>query len=297
MLRFANIGFVRPAFTRKPVMSWLIRFGFSVFDTPTLHLLMNDNTQLARLEYEVGNFFNAVKFSQYALARDNDDADAWVILGLSLMKRCDFIGAIDALENAALICPLDNDGRFTLAVAYGAVGRATLSRDLLMALATSGHVDAPELLKIAAGLEAVDEPVLAMESCRQAGKIAPDAALVHYQMGYYATLCNYPPSVSEALIRHAVGLEPKNVHFRIGLASLLIRLDRKEEAMAALDSTIPDRLGEVTCKCCLKRIANVFFDCDDVERARLCATRLATLETEGTKGVPHAKPASRETVA
>jgi len=146
-----------------------------------------------------------------------------------------------------------------------------------MTLATSDQIEPPQLLRIATGLEAVDEPRLAMEACRQAGKRAPEIPEVHYQMGYYAQLCGYPISISEALVRHAIDLAPNNFHFRIGLASLLIRLGRKGEAIAVVDRMIPDRLSEVTCRCCLKRIANLFFDCDDLDRARLCARRLKQL--------------------
>src|SRR6056297_821876 len=240
---------------------------------------MKINLKIARREYERGAFLLAVKFWQYALAEDPDDAFAWLTLDHSLLKLHDRIGSIDALENAAVLQPLDTASRVELAIAYRAVGRKSLSRDLLMMVATSEQATAPEMLRIAAALEAVDEPILAMEACRQAGKISPETPEVHYQMGYYAQMTGHPASVSEALMRHAIDLDPANIHFRIGLASLLIRLGRQCEAIAVLERAIPSRLDEITCERCLRRIANLFFDRDDLHRARLCAVRLADIQS------------------
>jgi tetratricopeptide (TPR) repeat protein len=238
---------------------------------------MNESLSIAHLEFEAGRFAHAIQFAQYALAQDPDDADALTLLGMASLCFCEFDEGIDALERAALIQPLSRAVQIELAIAYGSVGRHNLSKELLMSVATSGKVSSAELLRIAAGLEAIDAPRLAMEACRQAGILNPEQPEVHYQMGYYAQQCGHPSEICESLIRHAISLDPRNVHFRIGLASLLIRLERKTDAIKVLTPVIPDRLDEVNCQCCLKRIANVFFDCDDVNRARLCASRLKTL--------------------
>ncbi|QDT04957.1 Tetratricopeptide repeat protein [Rubripirellula lacrimiformis] len=239
--------------------------------------MMSNDTFLSRTEFAAGRYRHAAQFAQYAIAQNPDSAAAWQMLGKSLMQVSDYIGAIDALEHASLLQPLDNADRISLAIAYGAIGRTSLSRDLLMAVATSDRIETLDLLQIATGLEAIDEPRLAMEACRQAGQLSPDSAEVHYQMGHYAQQCGHPVNVGEALIRHAIGLDPDNVHYRIGLSSMLIRLGRKFEAVAVIDRIIPAKLDQVTCLCCLKRIANLFFDCDDLERAKQCAERIATL--------------------
>lgn len=255
---------------------------FSPVESHANPCAMTDNLSLARQEFSVGRFRHAIQFARYALARDSDDASSLELLGVSLCKRCDFCEGIDALERAALIQPLGRESQIELAIAYGCVGRQSLSRDLLMAAAISQHVTTAGLLSIAAGLEAIDEPRLAMEACRRAGKRSPDDADVHYQMGYYAQRCGHPTSVSEALIRHAIELDPRNVHYRVGLVSMLIRVGRKLEAIAVIECVVPARLNEVSCQCCLKRIANLFFDCDDLSRAKRCAERLAVLQDKPT---------------
>ncbi|QDV57878.1 tetratricopeptide repeat protein [Rosistilla oblonga] len=238
---------------------------------------MLHSTEISVAEYQAGNYHRAIQFARYALARDDENAAAWRCLARALVQTYSIVAAIDAFENAALLQPLEPQDSISLAIAYGAAGRRGLSRDLLMTVANSDSIDVEGLLQVATGLEALDEPRLAMEACRRAGKLAPDSAQVHYQMGYYAQLAGQPVSIGEALVRHAINLEPRNLHYRIGLASMLIRLGRKCEAIAVIDHLIPKQLHEVSCLCCLKRIANLFFDGDDLHRARLCAQRIAEL--------------------
>ncbi|MEM9369195.1 MAG: hypothetical protein AAGD07_24700 [Planctomycetota bacterium] len=238
---------------------------------------MSDNLAIAAEHLAARRYRLATQFAGYVLAQEPDESEALEILGVACLQRGEFEDGIEALEQLSWLRPLPHELQVELAIAYGAVGSHRLSRDLLMNLATTCELDAKCLLRVAAGLEAVDRPRLAMEACRRAGRLAPDTAEVHYQMGYYAQVCGHPSSVSEALLRHAIDLDPRNLHFRIGLASLLLRLGRKCEAVMVIDPFIPSRLDEVTCECCLKRIANLFFDCDDLERARLCAARLAEL--------------------
>ncbi|MEM1224190.1 MAG: hypothetical protein AAGJ40_00750 [Planctomycetota bacterium] len=248
-----------------------------------------DNLDIAEAELNAGQPRLAVQFAQYAVTKDPDNERGWHLLGVAAMKVGDYPVAIDAYEQLSLRSPIGANARITLAIAYGCVGRKSLSRDLLMAVAT-GSPDADQLLRIAAGLEAVDEPQLAMEACRRAGKMMPDAAEVHYQMAYYSSLCGHPVSVAEALMRHAVSLEPENLHYRIGLSSLLIRLNRRADAIGIIEHLIPGRLEEVTCECCLKRIANLFFDLGQMEPSKQCAERLAELRDSCQVGAD--RPAS-----
>jgi tetratricopeptide (TPR) repeat protein len=276
----SGTSFYKPraaVFSTKSIYRFAFWFSLSHFDTPTLEVAMHDNVYFAEKEFVSGRYRYAVKYCEYALAREPDDVSAWLLLAKSLIQLNDIIGGVDAFENAALLSPLSRQSQIELAIAYGQLGRKLLSRDLLMIVATSDAVGASELLQIATGLEAIDEPKLAMEACRQAGLLAPENAEVHYQMSYCAALCGYPTSVTEALIRQAIDLEPQNIHYRIGLASLLTRLGRKHEAITVVGNLIPGKLDEITCLCCLKRFANLFFDCDDFGRAKACAMRLNDL--------------------
>ena len=246
---------------------------------------LDDHTTLARREYEHGRYRLAVQFAEYAIARDPENAVALRVLGQALVQRREIAGGIDALERSSLLRPLGWDAHIDLACAYGTLGKRKLSRDLLMQAGISERLNATQLLRVAAGLASADEPSLAMEACRLAGVKSPDFAEVHYQMGYYALGCGYPVSVTESLIRHAVGLEPNNIHYRLGLASLLSRIGRNVEAAEVVSSWLPDGLAAITCGSCLKRIANLFFDLGDEIRARQAAARLHELR-QPVPGLP-----------
>ncbi|QEF98276.1 Anaphase-promoting complex, cyclosome, subunit 3 [Stieleria maiorica] len=253
---------------------------------------MDNNFEIASAEFASGNYPLAVQFLQYVLARDDEHFGALRLMGLACLALNETPDGIAALEEASLLRPLDAAARIELAIGYGASGHPDLSCDLLMSEATGGRANASEMLRIAVGLEAVDEPRLAMEACRRAGAANPDSAEVHYQMGWYARRCGHSDSVVEALLRHAINLEPLNIHYRIGLASLLITLGRKSEAVLLLDLLIPESLDAVACQCCLKRIANLYFDFNDFDRASRCAQRLREIARpqSGAKVSAHSSP-------
>jgi len=211
-----------------------------------------------------------------------DSFQQLVSFGFALFKRNDFSASADALERAALIRPLSNEARITLATAYGMLGQVSLSRDLLLGLATNPSVNEVELLCIAMGFESIDQPRLAMEACRQAGKLAPESPHIHYRMAYYASKCGYPFSTVEALQRHAISLDPFNIQFRIGLAAHLLRVKRTAAALVVVRPVLPDRIEEVRCASCLKMLANLFFDNDRLAEAAVCAERLQSVLRSGT---------------
>lgn len=233
--------------------------------------------QSAAAEYSVGCYSRTIQLCQYVLARDDESFEALVLLGLSLLAVNATEEGISSLEEAALIRPLDTPTQIELAIGYGANGRSALSRDLLMGIATGHAETSDQMLRIAVGFEALDQPRLAMEACRNAGALNPESAEVHFRMSYYARQCGHAASTIEALLRRAIDLEPRNVHYRVGLASLLIRLDQPSSALTILRSVVPAELDRVTCTSCLKRIANLYFDFGEVAIAKRCAERLQAL--------------------
>lgn len=231
------------------------------------------NRSPAWIAYASGDLPEALRMADAAIDADQHDGRAWEVRGLALRDLGEPLRAADALERASLLVPVCPEARIALAHCYGTLRRRTLARELYIELVASTDPTVALLLEIAAGLEALDEPKLAMEVCRRAGWRDPEAAQVHYDMGFYAVRCGYPPQIVEALARRAVELEPGNVHYRLGLASLLTRLNRPAEAHRVVRSLSPQQIGEVTCKCCLERIGELFEQAGDAERAALCRQR------------------------
>lgn len=259
----------------------MIRWGLflSPFEWCCVMKALSDESLLEAQDFlDTGRFEQASRLAESALRYDPNRGAAWLLLGKARLRNGELRAAIEAMEHASLLTPLPDEVRLDLALAYGRAGREELSKELLMELAVSGRMSAEAMLRIAMGLEVLGDLTLAMEACRRAGREAPESPVVHYQMAYYATLCGYPASVCEALIRHAVDLDPYNMHYRVGLASLLVRMGRHEEAIGTLEKFVPGQLAEVQCSCCLKRLANLFFDAGDLERAASCAQRYARVQ-------------------
>jgi len=109
---------------------------------------------------------------------------------------------------------------------YGKIGRTQLSRDLLVELIADRDMTPELLLEVATGLDLVESSDLALKACRQAIAADPLLGQPYYALGYYASRCGYPPNYFVSLARKAISLEPRNTTFRVGLASLLLRLSR-----------------------------------------------------------------------
>ena len=236
-----------------------------------------EERRLAELEFASGNYVLAAKFAGYALAKNPDCFFAWDLLGHAALKTGRLEEGVDAFEQAALLKPLSTLSRIELAIAYGVMGRDGLSSDLLMMIALSGECSPASSLRIAFGLDLVGQPKLAVEVCRIAGRKTPDSAEIQYRMAGYLLKTGQPANLAETLLCSAVSLEPANINYRIALASLLCRFGRQSEAMDCVRDACHEQLESVSCSCCLKLLANLFFDGGETDLAKLCAARAACL--------------------
>lgn len=252
--------------------------------------IRQSNCSPAWTAYTSGHLPEALAHADAAIRADEYDGRAWEVRGLALRDLKKPLNAADAIERASLLVPICAETRIALAQCYGTLRRRTLARDLYIELVESNDLSVALLLDVAAGLEAVDEPKLAMEVCRRAGWRDPEAAQVHYDMGFYAARCGYPPHVVEALIWHAINLEPGNVKYRLGLASLLTRLHRMADAHRVVKFLSSQQIGEINCKCCLQRIGELFEQAGDAERGALCQRRLEKLNASA-EASPRSYPA------
>ncbi len=233
--------------------------------------------------YQSGQLSRAMILVNSHLVRHNDDGRGWEILGLIQYARGKVGIAVSALERAALFVPLVPAARVCLAHGYGRIGCPELSRDLLLELIDDESVSIPLLLQVAAGLDAVDQPRLAMRACQVAAQRDADHAQVYYDHGYYAARSGFPPHVTESLARKALELDPDNVRFRVGLASMLIRQDRNDEAYEFVREFSNAQIEQINCRCCLERIVQLFEEAHDYRRVVLCRQQLLSLELRGVE--------------
>lgn len=230
--------------------------------------------------YAAGDLDLASNLAEAALAENDHDGALWQLCGLIYRDRREFASCVDALERASLLIPVDALARVCLAEAYGKIGSRGLARDLFVALFDDRSMTIELLMQTAVGLDAIEQPRLAMKACQIAAQRDPERSQPYYDMGYYAARCGYPVHVVESLARRAISLEPNRINYRIGLASLLAKHERLDEAHAVVRSITSSQIETVGCRCCLERIATLFEQVGDYARATGCRERLAQLAGE-----------------
>jgi len=241
------------------------------------------NQRLQRIleQYRDGRLDEAIHLAQQALQESPDEGRLWELRGLIHRDRSETAAAVDALERASLLVPLQTFSRIALAEGYGKLGRRELARDLYLECLKPPEPEVESLLHIGAGLEACGFPGLAMKACRLAQRSDPQHPQPYYDMGYYAARCGYPMHVVESLARRAISFDPENVHYRVGLASLLLRQDRLDDALNVIGAMTDRQIHAIRCRCCLERITELFEQTGDRSRAEQCRRHAQRLADDG----------------
>jgi tetratricopeptide (TPR) repeat protein len=242
---------------------------------------MDSDYLAAQAAHEHRNYADATRLLQSHLERAPHDGRAWEFLGLVHSARGGYAESVSALEQASLLVPLKTDARICLGYAYGKIGRTQLSRDLLIAMIDDPSLSAESLLQVAAGLDALNAPEHAVRACRAAAAVDSSLAQAYYDLGYYSARCGRPPELTISLAGRAISIDPSNVSYRIGLSSLLCKLNRDGEAYCVVRELTQPQLETIRCLCCLERIARLYESSSDYRRAVLCRRQLLKLEAKG----------------
>lgn len=242
---------------------------------------MDDSFDRIRDLYETGDLDAALAQTKRYLVRRPDDGRAWELAGLIQFATGEFPQSVAAIERASILIPLRPAARVCLGHGYGKIGRRSLSRDLLVGLIRDDSVSVPLLLQVASGLDAINDPAIALQACRRAAERDPQNAKPYYDMGYYAARCGYEARYTESLARKAISLDPDNVCFRVGLAAHLFKQDRVHDAYDVVRELSNEQIEAITCSCCLNRIVSVYEAAGDYRRVVLCRQQLLQLEVQG----------------
>lgn len=211
-----------------------------------------------------------------------NDGRGWELWGLVLHYQNDRRQSVAALEHASLLVPLMPAARVCLALNYGKIGRTNLSRELLQELLSDAELAPELLLEAAEGLDEAGAQQLAMQACRLAAQRDPYLARAYFSLGYYSAKCGRPIEVTVSLARRAISLDPEHVVYRIGLASLLMKLERDAEAYQVVKHLSDAQIESVGCACCLERVALLYESSQDYRRAILCRRRLLHLTAQSS---------------
>ena len=243
------------------------------------HPVADAELRTAISQYNARNYDRALALVDAALSRQPEHGRLWELRGLIQHGRGEPQAALDALETASALVPLRPASQAVLAACYAAIGRRELARDVYCQVAALPYAGSGLLLEIAAALNDLGTAALAVRVCREASQRDPDAAEPYYDLSYYLGRCGAPLELVESLARRAIGLAPERVSYRVGLASLLYRARRADDAYQVVGRLTARQIREIGCRCCLERVIEVYEAGGDALRARLGRQRLKQLET------------------
>lgn len=235
----------------------------------------------AQRAFRKGDLSTAKRVLKKCVVRDRRDGKAWELYGTIHYQSGNFPLAVSAFERAVATLTLSEDSHVALALSYGKLGKIPQAQLLLNALLENDALEASQLLKVAIGLHGIDRLELAIHACRKALRDDPECAQAYYDLGFYCERRGYPSCTVESLMRRALKCEPTNARYRTGLACLLCKQDRLDEAYRVVRDLGLSKVSAVTCACCLERLIVLFRRAGDQRRLVVSHQRLVELQLRG----------------
>lgn len=245
---------------------------------------MTQLRELGRQAYESGNLSQAADLVAECLEGDADDGRCLERSGLIQYSTGHYRASVASLESASIRVPLGMAARVCLAHGYGRIGRHALSLDLLTDMVAAEGIAIPLLLQVGIGLDYLGRPDLAVQACRQAGQREPRYAQTWYDMGYYIGRAGGSDDHVEKLARRAIEIAPWNTRYRVGLAGLLLKHDRSDEAYELVQELDKSAIESISCVCCLRRVAGLYAQARDHRRVVIARTHLVLIESGDDAG-------------
>ncbi|QDT65074.1 tetratricopeptide repeat protein [Calycomorphotria hydatis] len=227
--------------------------------------------------FHAGEYMEVVNSSAAFLLQEPENARVWSLKGMSHHAVGHWVEARNCLEQASLIAPMHPFEKYCLADCYHRLGKFQWAVEYCRELAEDDTLEIGLALKVAATLSILTTPQESLVLCRKLSKRDPDHAQLIYDMALYAARAGSPRCYVRSMLRKAIELEPQNVMYRVGTASVFWKWDEPREAYQVLDSLSEEQLQTVCCEHCLGRVAEIFARHHEWRKARACRDRIQFL--------------------
>lgn len=236
-------------------------------------------TLVAQVEQLVGEGRpqDALEFIAHYCQRYPNHGAAFELLGLLEAQLGMPEAAIDSLEMASLIVPLEVLSSRVLSIQYIKVGKEELGIDLLHALGTASHVGESSMRLIAQDLVALNQPKLARDVVVTGLERNAGSAPLWHELCAIETRLGEPANQCLEHVRRAMELRPEVAEYRVTAATLLIMLDLVAEAFQVVSQINDFQLKSMCCECCVWRLICIFDCFDDHRRLKICYDRMRAL--------------------
>ncbi|HEY1190835.1 MAG TPA: hypothetical protein VGE74_24605 [Gemmata sp.] len=201
--------------------------------------------------FDESDFASALRLAREGLRRDEYHPGLLQVYGLSAHQLGAPPVALEALETASLVAPLDPLAQLTLAELYVRSGRRRSAAAVLRFLVEPGRCPTPLLADLARALGAFGAYRSAFQVCRRLARLRSWYHPAHYGMAYYLAKLKRPAARVVRHLRTAHALAPNAVMYRVALAGALVTAGSPAEAC---DLVRPLFAGAVSCPGCLERL-------------------------------------------
>lgn len=223
----------------------------------------------------------AIDVLEVATRQAPDDGSLWCARAKMLHGVGRRVEALDNIERAQLLVPLDCCGRLILADGLREVGRETLAADAYLALAEEENLDGNILVGLYDGFAHLEMWRKAAQVSRSAVIETPDDDAAIFNLARALIALEQPAESVVPLLRRAVQLAPKSESYRLALVVQLLRQRSCDEAYDELRVLSKSSITSICCRGCGRRLLALAIEYGDRERAALIATQLATEAVAG----------------
>lgn len=174
------------------------------------------------------------------------ESQAWAI---ECYEQQDWLGTIDAVEQAMIEAPLSDAAWLAVADAYSRVGLHELSSTAIEHLLTKPRLPQPWYASLYLAAKRALRTDLALAACRTAARFYPDDDEACFAMANQMAELGYSASSIAAVLQRAVNLAPEKNNYRVSLALQHCRTGNWSAGYHELQTVPAAYLRTLTCRC------------------------------------------------
>ena len=228
-----------------------------------------------------GCYHDSLKILDEILSTSPNAGCHWELQGTALYATSQFEQARGALEIASSLAPLSFQGQLLLADCYARIESFEAAECIYDHLtANVEQLPVCLLAKLATLLEARGKFQQAVKVCRRAAELQPECDEAVFGLAYYMSKVGYTPRMVLPILHKAFDLAPDKLSYRLSLAQVLHRLGDTQQAYCLVTNLEFDDFVNITCRCCLQRLMNIFSLAGDYRRCDYCRARLQVLDQD-----------------
>ncbi|QDU57644.1 tetratricopeptide repeat protein [Aeoliella mucimassa] len=222
----------------------------------------------------------AIDILEVELQDHPNRGNLWQLRAELLHHQGRFDLALENLEHALLLVPLQTKGHLLLADCHRRLGHDELATHIYLELAEHTGLEDNDLWQLLRGLAATGNWRQAAEVCRREVQQKPDDDRLLFCLAQSLVRLRQPAERVVPLLRRAIHLAPCNCRYRVVLVLQLLKHHRDQEAYDELRQITATDVDSICCRGCLHRLLQLALSQGDADRAEALARHLAEVNED-----------------